>query len=174
MHRSLVTLFASFCVWAVGHAGQLDKEDVSRQLDGRYTIGEVQADMRAYPVFIPAEDTADNKPKLIGYAFETVDFTSIRGYSGKPINMFVLMDLEGKFLKVRLLEHNEPLFLSIHSHAKLVGFANQYVQLSLQHEIDIHVMTNQCLYKACIGEPFLPKRLTEAYSQQQPKLHWPN
>ena len=138
MHRSLVTLFASFCVWAVGHAGQLDKEDVSRQLDGRYTIGEVQADMRAYPVFIPAEDTADNKPKLIGYAFETVDFTSIRGYSGKPINMFVLMDLEGKFLKVRLLEHNEPLFLSIHSHAKLVGFANQYVQLSLQHEIDIH------------------------------------
>ena len=69
--------------------GQLDREDVSRQLDGRYTIGEVQADMRAYPVFTPAEETADGKPKLVGYAFETVDFTNLRGYSGKPIDLFV-------------------------------------------------------------------------------------
>ena len=138
MQRLLTIIYACLCMWTSVFAGQLDREDVSRQLDGRYTIGEVQADMRAYPVFVPAEETQDNKPKLIGYAFETVDFTSIRGYSGKPINMFILMDLDGKFLKIRLLEHNEPLFLSIHSHAKLVAFASQYVQLTLQHETDIH------------------------------------
>lgn len=138
MRLLLIFLFAIHLSFGVAHAGQLDREDVSRQLDGRYTIGEVQPDFRAYPVFIPAEETADNKPKLMGYAFETVDFTSIRGYSGKPINLFVLMDLDGKFLKIRLLEHNEPLFLSIHSNAKLIGFTNQLVQLGLQYETDIH------------------------------------
>jgi len=119
-------------------AGQLDKEDVSRQLDGRYTIGEVQADMRAYPVFTPAEETPDGKPKLIGYAFESVDFTNLRGYSGKPIDLFVFMDLDGRFLKIRLIDHTEPLFLSIHSHAKLVAFVAQYVQLTFHHFIEIH------------------------------------
>ena len=138
MRLLLIFLCWALMSWHGVFAGQLDREDVSRQLDGRYTIGEVQPDMRAYPVFIPAEDTPDNKPKLMGYAFETVDFTSIRGYSGKPINLFVLMDLDGKFLKIRLLEHNEPLFLSIHSNAKLIGFTNQLVQLGVQYETDIH------------------------------------
>lgn len=126
------------CLLAGAQVGQLEREDVSRQLDGRYTIGEVQADMRAYPVFIPAEDTADGKPKLIGYAFETVDFTNLRGYSGKPINMFVFMDLDGRFLKIQLLDHNEPLFISVSSNAKLLAFAAQYVQLTFHHYIDIH------------------------------------
>ena len=120
-------------------AGQLDREDIFRQqLNGRYTVGEIFPDMRAYPVFIPAEETPDGKPKLVGYAFETVDFTGTRGYSGKPINLFVLMDLEGRFLKIQLLEHTEPLFISIHDNAKLEGFAKQYVQLSFNHLIDIH------------------------------------
>ena len=119
-------------------AGQLEREDVSRQLDGRYTIGEVQADMRAFPVFTPAEETADGKPKLVGYAFETVDFTNLRGYSGKPIDLFVFMDLDGRFLKITLLDHTEPLFLSVFSHAKLVAFAAQYVKLTFHHFIEIH------------------------------------
>jgi hypothetical protein len=119
-------------------AGQLEREDVSRQLDGRYTIEEVQADMRAYPVFTPAEETADGKPKLLGYAFETVDFTNLRGYSGKPIDLFVFMDLDGRFLKITLIDHTEPLFLSVFSHAKLVAYAAQYVKLTFHHFIDIH------------------------------------
>lgn len=126
------------CLVVSVHAGQLEREDVSRQLDGRYTIGEVQADMRAYPVFTPAEETADGKPKLIGYAFETVDFTNLRGYSGKPIDLFVFMDLDGRFLKINLIDHTEPLFLSVFSHAKLVAFAAQYVKLTFHHFIEIH------------------------------------
>ena len=109
--KFLFVFFLSLQVFIPGvHAGQLEREDVSRQLDGRYTIGEVQADMRAYPVFTPAEETADGKPKLLGYAFETVDFTNLRGYSGKPINLFVFMDLDGRFLKINLIDHTEPLY----------------------------------------------------------------
>ncbi len=143
MNHQIFRLMAILSLMWIGffsqaQAGQLDREDVSRQLDGRYTIGEVQPDMRAYPVFIPAEETADGKPKLKAYAFETVDFATTRGYSGKPINLFVVMDLTGRFLVIRLLDHHEPLFISVHTHAKLVSFAAQYVQLSLQHVIDIH------------------------------------
>ena len=143
MNHQIFRVMAILClmwtgVFSQAQAGQLDREDVSRQLDGRYTIGEVQPDMRAYPVFIPAEETADGKPKLKAYAFETVDFATTRGYSGKPINLFVVMDLTGRFLVIRLLDHHEPLFISVHTHAKLVSFAAQYVQLSLQHVIDIH------------------------------------
>ena len=139
----LKPLFVAFLtpllLWASGaQAGQLEREDVSRQLDGRYTIGEVQADMRAYPVFTPAEETTDGKPKLVGYAFETVDFTNLRGYSGKPIDLFVFMDLDGRFLKITLIDHTEPLFLSVFSHAKLVAFAAQYVKLTFHHFIEIH------------------------------------
>ncbi len=143
MNHQIFRVMTILCLMWTGffsqaQAGQLDREDVSRQLDGRYTIGEVQPDMRAYPVFIPAEETADGKPKLKAYAFETVDFATTRGYSGKPINLFVVMDLTGRFLVIRLLDHHEPLFISVHTHAKLVSFAAQYVQLSLQHVIDIH------------------------------------
>ncbi len=133
-----VYLLSLPCLMVSVHAGQLEREDVSRQLDGRYTIGEVQTDMRAYPVFTPAEETADGKPKLIGYAFETVDFTNLRGYSGKPIDLFVFMDLDGRFLKINLIDHTEPLFLSVFSHAKLVAFAAQYVKLTFHHFIEIH------------------------------------
>jgi len=137
--RSLLAFGLSLLVFVTSvQAGQLDREDVSRQLDGRYTIGEVQADMRAYPVFMPAEEMADGKPKLIGYAFESVDFTNLRGYSGKPIDLFVFMDLDGRFLKIKLIDHTEPLFLSVHSHAKLVAFVAQYVQLTFHHFIEIH------------------------------------
>ena len=142
-HINLTSIFifllSFLCFMTSAQAGQLDREDIFRQqLNGRYTVGEIFPDMRAYPVFIPAEETPDGKPKLVGYAFETVDFTGTRGYSGKPINLFVFMDLEGRFLKIQLLEHTEPLFISIHDNAKLEGFAKQYVQLSFNHLIDIH------------------------------------
>jgi len=113
-HINLISIFifllSFLCFMTSAQAGQLDREDIFRQqLNGRYTVGEVFPDMRAYPVFTPAEETPDGKPKLVGYAFETVDFTGTRGYSGKPINLFVFMDLEGRFLKIQLLEHTERL-----------------------------------------------------------------
>jgi hypothetical protein len=55
-------------------------------------------------------DTAATKPILMGYAFETVDFEPVRGYGGKPINVLVVMDLQGKFLASKLLDHKEPCF----------------------------------------------------------------
>ena len=78
------------------------------------------------------------KPALIAYAFETVDFEPVRGYGGKPINVLVVMDLQGKFLASVLLDHKEPLFRSEVRTAILAKFAAQYTGLTTKHNIQIY------------------------------------
>ena len=55
-------------------------------------------------------DTAATKPILMGYAFETVDFEPVRGYGGKPINVLVVMDLQGKFWRPNCWTTKSPCF----------------------------------------------------------------
>ena len=78
------------------------------------------------------------KPALIAYAFETVDFEPVRGYGGKPINVLVVMDLNGKFIESKLLDHKEPLFRSEVRTAILAKFAAQYIGLTTKHNIQIY------------------------------------
>jgi transcriptional regulator of nitric oxide reductase len=78
------------------------------------------------------------KPALIAYAFETLDFEPVRGYGGKPINVLVVMDLQGKFLASVLLDHKEPLFRSEVRTAILAKFAAQYTGLTTKHNIQIY------------------------------------
>eukprot|EP01036_Dinobryon_divergens_P061198 gene61198-81583_t len=63
------------------HAGLLNRADVDKLLDSQYVVGEVQADMPVYPLFEKNSSTATSKPELKGYAFESIDFEPVRGYS---------------------------------------------------------------------------------------------
>ncbi|MBN9678150.1 4Fe-4S binding protein [Salipiger bermudensis] len=63
---------------------------------------------------------------LAGYAFETELMAPLPGFSGAPLNIFVMLDLDGQFLDVRLIEHNEPIFVSGLGEAPLRGFLEQY------------------------------------------------
>ena len=47
-----------------------------------------------------------------GYVFETEPLAPLPGFSGAPINIMVTLDLEGKFLDAKLINHNEPIFVS--------------------------------------------------------------
>lgn len=58
--------------------------------------------------------------------FETLPLAPIPGFSGTPINVMVTLDLEGKFIDVRLLEHNEPIFVSGLGQAPFHKFFEQY------------------------------------------------
>ena len=44
-----------------------------------------------------------------GYVFQTEPMAALPGFSGAPINMLVVLDLEGRFVDVQLLTHNEPM-----------------------------------------------------------------
>ncbi|MBC7133983.1 MAG: 4Fe-4S binding protein [Roseovarius sp.] len=47
-----------------------------------------------------------------GYVFETEPMAPLPGFSGASINMLVVLDLDGRFLDVQLISHNEPIFVS--------------------------------------------------------------
>lgn len=61
-----------------------------------------------------------------GYVFETQPLAPLPGFSGAPINALVMLDLEGRFLNVRLIEHNEPIFVSGLGQAPFHKFFEQY------------------------------------------------
>ncbi|MEM7711161.1 MAG: 4Fe-4S binding protein, partial [Pseudomonadota bacterium] len=46
-----------------------------------------------------------------GYVFETEPLAPLPGFSGAPVNLLVTLDLDGRFLDVQLLTHNEPIFV---------------------------------------------------------------
>ena len=68
---------------------------------------------------------------LAGYVFETGEMAPLPGFAGVPINLFVAVDLEGRFIDVRLIDHHEPIFVSGLGEAPLRQFLEQYRGLSI-------------------------------------------
>lgn len=68
---------------------------------------------------------------LAGYVFETGPLAPLPGFSGAPVNVLVTLDLNGRFLDVRLLDHNEPIFVSGLGQAPFHAFFEQYRGLSI-------------------------------------------
>jgi transcriptional regulator of nitric oxide reductase/ferredoxin len=61
-----------------------------------------------------------------GYVFETEPMAPLPGFSGASINMLVVLDLEGRFLDVQLISHNEPIFVSGLPEKLFFDFFKQY------------------------------------------------
>ncbi|HKK98586.1 MAG TPA: 4Fe-4S binding protein, partial [Marivita sp.] len=61
-----------------------------------------------------------------GYVFQTEPMAPLPGFSGAPVNVLVVLDLEGQFLDVQLLDHNEPIFVSGLGQAPFHAFFEQY------------------------------------------------
>ncbi|MGF1659263.1 MAG: 4Fe-4S binding protein [Rubrimonas sp.] len=70
-----------------------------------------------------------------GYAFQTAPLAPIPGFSGAPIDLFVTIDREGRFLDARILSQNEPVFVSGLGPGPFHEFARQYRGLSLSDSI---------------------------------------
>jgi len=64
---------------------------------------------------------------VIGYVFETDSQVSIPAYSGKPVNLVVAIDTEGKFKFAWIIEHHEPILLVGIPEQKLNEFTMQYI-----------------------------------------------
>uniref|UniRef100_A0AAN0MCM4 FMN-binding protein n=1 Tax=Yoonia rhodophyticola TaxID=3137370 RepID=A0AAN0MCM4_9RHOB len=61
-----------------------------------------------------------------GFVFETEPMAPLPGFSGASINILVVLDLEGRFLDVQLISHNEPIFVSGLGQAPFHAFFEQY------------------------------------------------
>ena len=58
--------------------------------------------------------------------FQTIDVVNIPAYSGKPINMQILLDPKGVIVDAYVLEHHEPILLVGIPEAKLHDFSAGY------------------------------------------------
>src|SRR5699024_11586897 len=47
--------------------------------------------------------------ELLGYAYQTIDVVDIPAYSGKPINLQVVLDPQGVIKDAYVLNHEEPI-----------------------------------------------------------------
>jgi NosR/NirI family transcriptional regulator, nitrous oxide reductase regulator len=129
-------------VFSQAHAGMLQKDDLEKLFEDQYVVGEIHADLPVYPLFFKNPESPDSKPELRAYVFESNDIVMVRAYSGKPVNILVVIDLAGRFLSARLIDHKEPIFLDAYGTSKLTEFAAQYKGLSLKHHIEIQKSTD--------------------------------
>jgi NosR/NirI family transcriptional regulator, nitrous oxide reductase regulator len=67
---------------------------------------------------------------LVGYVYLNADVVSSTGYSGKPINILIGIDLSGKIAGAKLVEHHEPIVLIGIPPAKVASFIKSYVGLN--------------------------------------------
>lgn len=100
-------------------AGPLDRETLAPLVVPPFSLGEPLGDQGVWQLLNSGGAPA-------GYVFETGQMAPLPGFSGAPINMLVTLDPEGRFLDVRLLEHNEPIFVSGLGEAPFHKFFEQY------------------------------------------------
>lgn len=112
----LVLLFISFLNSA--HSETLGREDAASRVEPPYQLGE-----RIGP---GSWELVNLDGRIAGYGFESVPLAPLPGFSGAPINLFVQITLEGKFIDVDLVAHNEPIFVSGLGNAAFHNFVRQY------------------------------------------------
>ncbi len=75
----------------------------------------------------PPAAPAYNGTTLLGYVYLNADVVNSTGYSGKPINIVVGLDLSGKIVGAKLVEHHEPIVLIGIPPAKVANFIHGYI-----------------------------------------------
>lgn len=127
MIRLLIALWL-LTISASGHA--LEYETVIQSLFPKATrIEAKQSDFPVYPVY--------QLQQLLGYAYESVDLTDTPGFAGKPIQLMIGLNAEGRFSGVKVLDHHEPVFLHGLGQQPLFDFVAQYRGRSLTEPLVI-------------------------------------
>lgn len=109
-------------------AQPLDRDTLSEYIMPPFSLGDPVNERGVYSLLNSGGAAA-------GYVFETEPLAPLPGFSGAPVNVLVVLDLEGRFLDVRLIEHNEPIFVSGLGEAPFHAFFEQYPGLSISSSI---------------------------------------
>jgi NosR/NirI family nitrous oxide reductase transcriptional regulator len=116
----------------------LPKADFTVLAPGIDSAGAIQADPPLAPLL---KDGAQ-----VGVVFLNTDYVNATGYSGKPIQVLVAMDLDGTLLGAQLVDHKEPIVLIGIPEKKIVAMMGAYTGLDVvamaegggnAHDVDI-------------------------------------
>ncbi len=111
---AVLNFFASEPVWAK----VLSRDEAARFVEPPYQLGS--------PIGNGGWELVNLDGRLAGYGFESVPLAPLPGFSGAPINLFVQITLEGRFINVEIVSHNEPIFVSGLGNAAFHKFVRQY------------------------------------------------
>ncbi|TNC66841.1 4Fe-4S binding protein [Rubellimicrobium roseum] len=120
----LLRLFALLFLATAARAEVLDREALGAFVRPPMSIGEPVNDRGVWELL-------NSGGALAGYVFETEPMAPLPGFSGAPVNLFVAIDLDGRFIDVKLIDHNEPIFVSGLGEAPFRAFLEQYRGLSI-------------------------------------------
>ncbi|QIB52155.1 transcriptional regulator NosR [Pseudomonas sp. OIL-1] len=73
--------------------------------------------------------------EVVGYAYQSIDVTNIPAYSGKPLNVHVIIDPRGVIRDAYVLEHHEPILLIGIPEQKLHDFTAKYDGISVNQRV---------------------------------------
>lgn len=127
-----------FCVWIMFFVVSLtlhpalskegDVTDIPTAIDEIFPtatrIGELDPDIPVIPIYQLNE--------LLGYAFESQHFANFMGFSGEPINILIGLDPQGLLLGLKVIKHNEPIFLHGLGEGPFFEFVEQYKNHSIR------------------------------------------
>lgn len=112
-------------------AQELDRVGAAERVEPPYQLGERLED--------GTWELMNLDGRLAGYAFETLPLAPLPGFSGAPINLFVSVTLEGKFIDAEIISHNEPIFVSGLGNAAFHKFVRQYKGHSITDSLVVGV-----------------------------------
>ena len=122
MRLLLLLLLALF--GSAAQADRLTQEQLTDLVIPPFRLGEQVNDKGVWQV--------ENAGGLhAGFVFETEPLAPLPGFAGAPINVLVTLDLDGNFHDVRLIEHNEPIFVSGLGTPVFQKFFEQYRGLNI-------------------------------------------
>ncbi|MGH1330012.1 MAG: 4Fe-4S binding protein [Paracoccaceae bacterium] len=122
-----LALAALLCA-PVLYAAPLDRSEIEPFVLPPFSLGEAINDKGVYTLLNSGGAEA-------GFVFETEPLAPLPGFSGAPINMLVMLDPDGRFIDVKLISHNEPIFVSGLGEAPFHKFFEQYRGVSISQSI---------------------------------------
>lgn len=90
-------------------------------------VAEPHTDIKVTPVY--------QLQQLLGYVFESNDFVDFIGFSGKPVNVLIGLDVAGNFAGLKVIQHSEPIFLHGLGEQAMFDFVSQYKNHSVRERI---------------------------------------
>ena len=125
----LLLLILAFPVLA--YAELMEREAAAKLVEPPYQIGE--------PIGNGGWELMNLDGRLAGYGFESEPLAPLPGFAGAPINLFVQITLEGKFIDVEIVSHNEPIFVSGLDGSLFHKFMRQYAGHSIHDSLVVGI-----------------------------------
>jgi NosR/NirI family nitrous oxide reductase transcriptional regulator len=100
-------------------------------------IGATEPDLAIIPVY--------QLSQLLGYVFESDDFTNFIGFSGQTINLLMGIDINGVFAGFKVINHHEPIFLHGLGEKPMFDFIDQYKGHSIKERFIINAQDENTL-----------------------------